>query len=110
MHTRAARGIAASGRIGRVTGRSDELRKVNCWDELIRMRDSQRERQRTAVQVIRGDELPIESNPLGQVQWYLHPAIKDTALSTLMFFRQILPPGGRSGRLRFQGGQALYVL
>lgn len=90
--------------------RAEMLRQTNYWDELIRLRDAQRERQASAVQVIRGDELPVESNPLGQIQWYLHPAIKDTALSTLMFFRQIIPPGGRTGRLKFQGGQAIYVL
>lgn len=93
-----------------MTERSEGLKKTNLWDALIEMRDEQRERQRTAIQVIRGDEVPVESNPFGQVQWYLHPAIKDTALSTLMFLRQTIPPGGRTGRLKFQGGQAIYVL
>ena len=38
------------------------------------------------------------------MRWYLHPAITDTILSTLSIYRQEIPPGSRSGRLKFQGG------
>jgi hypothetical protein len=44
------------------------------------------------------------------MRWYMHPAIKDTVLSTFMFFEQEIPPGSRSGRLRFQGGQVMIIL
>ena len=88
---------------------SDLLAQTDHWQELMRLRDSQREQRRSAIQVVRGDELPLESNAQGDMRWYLHPAIKDTALSTLMFFRQEIPPGGRSGRLKFQGGQVMYI-
>jgi gentisate 1,2-dioxygenase len=87
-----------------------QLAKFNLWDELIEMRDEQRERQKTALQVIRGDKLPQETNPLGLVKWYLHPAIKDTALSTLLFFEQEIPAGSRSGRLQSQGGQVMFIV
>ncbi len=31
-------------------------------------------------------------------------------ISSLVFFEQEIPPGSRSGRLKFQGGQVIYVL
>lgn len=82
----------------------------NYWDELIALRDRQRERAKTAVQVVRGDDLPQESSAQGLLRWYMHPAIEDTILSTLMFFEQELPPKSRSGRLKFQGGQVMYII
>lgn len=90
--------------------RREKLEQHNYWDELIAIRDRQRERLRDAIQVVRGEELPQENNPLGLVKWYAHPAIDDTILSTLMFFEQELPPRSRSGRLKFQGGQVIYIL
>jgi len=82
----------------------------NRWDELIELRDRQRERAATAMQVVRGEALPQENNAFGKLRWYMHPSIENTALSTLMFFEQELAPGSRSGRLKFQGGQVIYVL
>lgn len=84
--------------------------KRNLWDELIALRDRQRERGKTGVQVIRGDALPQESNPQGLMRWYMHPAIEETVLSTVLFFEQELPPRSRSGKLKFQGGQVMYIL
>lgn len=92
------------------TKREEELGKRNFWGELFAMRDEQRERLKTAIQVIRGDELPQEVNRQGLMRWYLHPRIKDTVLSTMMFFEQEIPPGSRSGRLKFQGAQVMYIL
>jgi hypothetical protein len=90
--------------------RTRGLAKRNFWDELIRLRDRQREERNSAVQIVRGDELPQEKNPLGLLRWYLHPSIKDTVLSTLLFFEQEIPPGSRSGRLQFQGGQVMFII
>jgi gentisate 1,2-dioxygenase len=90
--------------------RRDKLAHRNYWNELIALRDEQRERRRTAVQVVRGDELPQETNDYGRLRWYMHPAIDDTILSTVMFYEQELPPRSRSGRLKFQGGQVMYIL
>ena len=39
-----------------------------------------------------------------------HPAIADTILSTLAIYRQEIPPGSRSGRLKFQGGQIMFIV
>ena len=90
--------------------RTARLSKVNFWDELIAVRDRQRELRKNAVQVVRAAELPQESNEMGLMRWYLHPSITDTVLSSLVFFEQEIPPGSRTGRLKFQGGQIIYVI
>jgi hypothetical protein len=90
--------------------RKSKLAETNFWDELLKMRDQQREQIRKGVQVVRESELPLETNRQGLMRWYMHPAIKDTALSTMIFFQQEIPPGSRSGRVKFQGGQVIMVL
>jgi len=90
--------------------RTAKLAGQNYWNELIAMRDQQRERRKTAVQVVRLSELPLENNEQGLMRWYLHPAITDTVLSTLSIYRQEIPPGSRSGRLKFQGAQSLFIV
>ena len=90
--------------------RTAKLAKVNHWNELLALRDTQRERRKTAVQVVRLPELPVENNQQGLMRWYMHPSITDTVLSTLAIYRQDIPPGSRSGRLKFQGGQILFIV
>ncbi len=90
--------------------RTAELASVNYWDELLALRDRQREGRKSAIQVVKGAELPQENNRQGLMRWYLHPAIKDTVLSTMLFFEQEIPPASRSGRLKFQGGQVMLIL
>ncbi len=90
--------------------RTERLAKTNFWDQLIKLRDLQRERRKSAIQVVKGSELPLENNAQGLMRWYLHPDITDTILTTLMFFVQEIPPGSRSGRLKFQGGQVMFIL
>ena len=90
--------------------RKAKLAEVNHWDELIAMRDRQREEKREALQVVRESELPLEVSRQGLMRWYLHPSIKDTAISSYMFFQQEIPPGSRSGRLKFQGNQVMVIL
>jgi hypothetical protein len=83
---------------------------MNLWDEIFKLRDLQRERQKTAVQVVRGSKLPLEHNKHGLMRWFLHPQITDTVLTTFLFYEQEIPPGSRSGRLKFQGGQVMFIL
>ncbi|MCC6889583.1 MAG: hypothetical protein IT536_13700 [Hyphomicrobiales bacterium] len=90
--------------------RTARLAAVNHWKELIALRDRQREQRKTAVQVVRLSDLPLENNEQGLMRWYLHPSITDTILSTLAIYRQEIPPGGRSGRLKFQGGQIMFIV
>src|SRR6266704_4359491 len=51
----------------------------------------------------------LEVSRHGLMRWYLHPAIKDACLSVLLFYQQEIPPGSRSGRLKFQGGQVMLI-
>jgi hypothetical protein len=90
--------------------RKDKLAEVDHWEELLRLRDRQREQTRNGIQVIKEAELPLETSRQGLMRWYLHPQIKDTVLSVMMFFQQEIPPGSRSGRLKFQGGQVIMIL
>ena len=80
------------------------------WDAFLQLRDEQRENTKGAPPVIKGNKLAQETNQQGLMKWYLHPAIKNTVLSTFMFFEQEIPPGSRSGRIRFQGGQVMIIL
>src|SRR5580658_1315058 len=84
--------------------------ETNFWDELFALRDRQRADLASAIQVIDEDELPLEVNRQGLMRWYMHPAIHDTVLSTMMFFEQEIPPGSRSGRIKFQGNQVVMIL
>jgi gentisate 1,2-dioxygenase len=90
--------------------RTEMLAKVNYWNELVALRNRQREARKSAVQVVRLSELPLENNQHGLMRWYLHPSITDTILSTLAIYRQEIPPGSRSGRLKFQGGQIIFIV
>jgi hypothetical protein len=90
--------------------RKAKLAEVDHWDELLAMRDRQREQVRNGISIIKQAGLPLEATRQGLMKWYLHPAIKDTVLSTLMFFHQEIPPGSRTGRIKFQGGQVMMIL
>jgi gentisate 1,2-dioxygenase len=92
------------------TEREARLAQVDHWEELFKLRDQQRAQLKNAVQVVKGSELPQENNRQGLMRWYMHPSIKDTALSTMSMFQQEIPPGSRSGRLKFQGGQVMLIL
>ncbi len=91
------------------TERKAKLAEVNHWEELLKLRDRQREQTRNGIQVIKEAELPQEVSRHGLLRWYLHPAIKDTCLSVFLFYQQEIPPGSRSGRLKFQGGQVMMI-
>lgn len=90
--------------------RMQRLAAINFWDALLALRDRQRANRKNGLMVIKGSKLPQETNRQGLMRWYLHPSIEDTVLSTHMFFEQEIPPGSRSGRLKFQGEQVIYIL
>jgi hypothetical protein len=92
------------------TDRKSKLAQTNHWDEILALRDRQREQVKHGIQVIKQSDLPLEVSRQGLLRWYLHPAIKDTVLSVLLFFQQEIPPGSRSGRLKFQGGQVMLII
>lgn len=85
-------------------------RSENLLEWLYRLRDRQRTHQRNGAWIIKGKGVPWEDNAQGRMQWYLHPAIEGTAIRSMMFFRQEIAPGSRSGAQRTPGGQILYVV
>src|SRR5436309_2867227 len=66
--------------------RKSRLARTNHWDEILALRDRQREQARNGIQVIKQSDLPLEVSRQGLMRWYMHPAIKDTVLSVLLFF------------------------
>ena len=90
--------------------RKENLAQHNYWNELMELRDQQRAQLASSVQVVRRRDLPLENNSQGQMRWYMHPAIKDIALSTLAIYEQVIAPRSRSGRLQFQGGQIIFII
>ncbi len=93
-----------------MTERMKQLAQRNLFDELIRLRDEQRQQRRSALQVIKRDELPVELNPHGLMRWYLHPFIDDTTIRALIFYSQEIPPGSRSGKQKHPGELIFYVV
>ncbi len=87
-----------------------EMDGRNFWNELMALRDEQRQEKSSGIQVVRRKDLPEELNSQGIMRWYMHPAIKDIVLSTLAIYEQVIPPDSRSGRLQFQGGQIIFVV
>ena len=81
----------------------------NLWDELIQLRDAERNRIAKATMVVDGENTPLESTPMGLIRWYTHPALEEPAIRTYMLWVQEIPPGSRSGRLQHQGGRLHYV-
>jgi gentisate 1,2-dioxygenase len=90
--------------------RKAKLAQTNYYEELLNLRDGQRAQRAKGIAIIKQAGLPQEANRQGLMRWYLHPAIKDTVLNTLMFFEQEILPGSRSGRMKFQGGQVIMIL
>jgi gentisate 1,2-dioxygenase len=84
--------------------------KINLFDELLRIRDAERARTANRAWLISGDDLPWEINRHGKMRWYLHPAMQDVALRTIMFYAQEIPPGSRSGKQKCQGNIVFLVL
>ena len=90
--------------------RGEMLKKRNLFQELLELRDTQRQRNSDSIFVVDGEDVPWEVNQLGMVKWYLHPFIEDTAIHSLIFYMQKILPQSRSGRLRVQGGQVINIV
>jgi gentisate 1,2-dioxygenase len=91
-------------------GQAPASRAENLLDWLYALRDRQRKLQRNGAWIIKGKDVPWESNDQGRMQWYLHPAIEGTAIRSMMFFRQEIAPGSRSGAQKSPGGSVIYIV
>jgi len=98
------RAIKAS--LGRPPARKGE----SLLDWLYKLRDHQVAHQRKGPLVVKGKDLPWEKNSQGRMQWYLHPAMEDVATRSMLFFRQEIPPRGRSGVQMTPGGEVIYIV
>jgi gentisate 1,2-dioxygenase len=85
-------------------------RTENLLEWLYRLRDRQREHQGKGAWLIKGRDLPWENNRQGKMKWFLHPALNDTSIRSMIVFEQEIPPGGRTGAQKTPGGSVLYVL
>jgi mannose-6-phosphate isomerase-like protein (cupin superfamily) len=88
----------------------DQLTRLNLFDQLLALRDVQRQRLAKGTWMIRGDELPWELNAHGKMQWYLHPLIAYSSVQTHVFYRQEIAVGSRSGVQRHGGDVIFYIL
>jgi hypothetical protein len=87
-----------------MTDNSTRRGELTRYDELIDLRDKERQRIAGANVCVKGGELPWEINPQGVMKWYMHPNIDSTAHKFIMFYTQEIPSGSRSGKQRCQGG------
>ncbi len=85
-------------------------RSENLLEWLYQLRDRQRQHQRQSAWLIKGRDLPWENNRQGKMKWFLHPALNNTAIRSMIVFEQEIPPGGRSGAQKTPGGSVLYIL
>jgi gentisate 1,2-dioxygenase len=82
----------------------------NLLEWLYQLRDRQREQQGKGAWLIKGRDLPWENNRQGKMKWFLHPALDNTAIRSMIIFEQEIPAGGRSGAQKSPGGSVLYIL
>ena len=71
----------------------------NLLEWLYQLRDRQREQQGKGAWLIKGRDLPWENNRQGKMKWFLHPALDNTAIRSMIIFEQEIPAGGRSGAI-----------
>jgi gentisate 1,2-dioxygenase len=78
------------------------------YEMLVETRNRQRTERQTARAIVKGKDIPFETNRHGVMQWYVHPAIHDTAIRSQLVYVQHLPPEGKSGRQHHPGGALFY--
>jgi len=93
-----------------MTDHLNRPRELTKYQELIELRDKERERIANSSVCVNGRALPLEVNPQGMLKWYMHPAIDSTAHKFLIFYTQEIPPASRSGKQRSQGGVVFVVV
>lgn len=82
----------------------------NLLDELFRKRDEWRRSMSNTIHLVKGSELPWEWNRQGKMKWYLHPALMNRAIRSLMVYIQEIPPLSNTGKQKHQGGLVHYIL
>jgi gentisate 1,2-dioxygenase len=86
-----------------------EQKTSNLLENLFQRRDLERERIKKSPKVVQAKNLKPEINRMGVYKWYLHPAMEATAIRTILFWTQEIPPGSHSGKQKHQGGRVHFV-
>ncbi|HZP27256.1 MAG TPA: cupin domain-containing protein [Dehalococcoidia bacterium] len=79
------------------------------WNEIMRIRDAERDRIANSKAVVDGETAAREVTPMGIVRWYIHPLLEEPAIRTYFLWMHEIPPGSRTGRIKHQGGRVHYV-
>jgi hypothetical protein len=95
--------------IASAPGRKEELAKRNLFDELLALRDEQREQRENALALVDGEELPWELNRQGYMRWYMHPLMTDIVQRTYIMYVLRIPPHSRSGKQLQQGHEMGFI-
>lgn len=82
----------------------------NLLEWLYALRDRQRAIRNKGTWLIKAKDVPWEYNRHGKMQWYLHPALENAAIRSMIVFRQEIPPGRRTGAQKTPGDQIIYVV
>ncbi len=88
---------------------ADEKSGQNLWDQLLRLRDEDRARRANSLMLIKGKNLPLEINRQGNMRWFMHPLKGDTCIKNMIIYSLEIPAGSKSGKVKYQGGQVIYV-
>jgi hypothetical protein len=64
-------------------------RTENLLEWLYQLRDRQREHQRRGAWLIKGRDLPWENNRQGKMKWFLHPALNNTSIRSMIVFEKV---------------------
>jgi hypothetical protein len=83
---------------------------MTLFEQTLDSAAAERGRRLAAASLISRDDAVAESNPMGRMRWYLHPALGRPSTRALYFHELEIPAGGHSGRLQCQGGVIHYVL
>ena len=79
-------------------------------DWLYDKRDKQRDLRGKGAWLIRGTDRPWEHNRQGKMKWFMHPALEDTCITSLLFAEQEIAPGSKTGVQMTPGGACIYIL
>lgn len=94
---------------GNSGGRFARLEERNFFDEMVALRDRQRDLKKTAEWVVKSEEVPWEVNRQGYMKWYMAPTMEDIVLSTYIMYVQRIPAHSRSGKQLTQGQQLGFI-
>jgi gentisate 1,2-dioxygenase len=77
---------------------------------MYELRDKQREQRGKGAWLIKGKERPWENNRQGRMKWFMHPALDDTCIKSMLFWEQEIAPGSKTGVQMTPGGTCIFIL